>query len=161
MEPQPREPAGKQKNILMLTWSGSMAALVIYLLLPWFVSLQGISSGGEPYEGFRTILWFLASIQVGVVLFWTRSVLRKKAVLRAVRGTAIDPLTYYTGKKTAAIGMAQSIALYGLVLAVIGGYFWDQYILTLIAGVLVIGHYPSRRSLDEIKSHPKAKNSQK
>jgi hypothetical protein len=159
MEPQLREPAGKQKKVLTLTWSSSIAALVIYLLLPWFVSLQGISSGGEPYEGFRTILWFLAFIQVGVVLFWTRRVLRKEAVLRAVQGTAIDPLAYYTGRKIAAIGMAQSVALYGLVLAIVGGYFWDQYILTLIAGALVIGHYPSRRSLDAIKGHPEAKNS--
>lgn len=130
----------------MLTWVGSSAALVIYLLLPWFVSLQKISSGADAYQGFRVILWFLALIQVGVVLFWTRRVLSKEAVLRAVRGTAIDPLAYYTGKKIAAIGMAQSVALYGFVLALIGHYFWDQYILTLIAGALLIRHYPSRPS---------------
>ena len=160
MEPQFPKPAGKQKSILLFTWAGSIAALLIYLLLPWFISLQEISSGGEPYTGFRMILWLLAFVQVGVVLFWTRRALSKDAVLRAVRGTAIDPLTYYTGKKMAAIGMAQSVAVYGLVLALIGR-FWDQYILTLIAGALLIWHYPSRRSLDELKRATEAKDSDK
>lgn len=152
MEPQLRESAGKQEKVLMLTWAGSIAAIVIYLSLPWFVSLQRVSSAAEPYPSLRAILWFLALIQVGAVLFWTRRVLSKEAVLRAVRGTAIDPLVYYVGKKIAAIGMAQSVALYGFVLALIGRYFWEQYILTLIAGALVICHYPSRHSLDEIKN---------
>jgi hypothetical protein len=158
VEPQIREPVRTQKRALMLTWAGSAAALIIYLTVPWFLSLQGIAPEGESYEGLRAILWFVAFIQVAVLLFWTRRVLSEEVVRRAVRGTAIDPLKYYTGKKIAAIGMAQSIAAYGLVLALIGPYFWDQYILTMIAATLLIRHYPSRRSLDKIKSALEATN---
>jgi len=48
MEPQLREPAGKQETVLMLTWAGSIAALLVYLLLPCLIRLERISSGGEP-----------------------------------------------------------------------------------------------------------------
>jgi hypothetical protein len=140
----------ESQRVLILTWIGSVAALVIYLLIPWFVGLQRISSGGQLYLGFRVILWFLALIQVSVVLFWSRRALSKESVSRAVRGTAIDPVNYYMGKKVTAIAMAQSVAVYGLALALVGRYFWDQYILTFISTVLVIWQYPSRDSLDEL-----------
>ena len=127
-----------------------MAALLIYLLLPWFVSVPEITEG-EPYRGFRLILWLVAATQVGVLFWWTRRLASKEAVMAAVRRTAIEPRTYFMGKKIAAIGMAHSVAVYGLVLAFIGRYFWDQYILTLIGAALLIRHYPNRHNFDELE----------
>ena len=128
-----------------------MAGLLIYLLVPLFVS-GGEFSEAEPYRGFRVILWLIAAIQICVFFWWTRRSVSKEATMNAVQRTAIDPLVYFTGKKIAAIGMAQSVAVYGLVLAFIGRYFWDQYILTLISAALLIRHYPNADVFDELES---------
>ena len=159
MEPAFRQPAERQQRFLILTWWGSIAALVFYLFLPWFVHLHRILPEADPFPGFRTVLWFVAIIQTGVVIYWSRSALRKEALLRSVRGTAIDPIMYYTGKQMAAIGMAQSVAVYGLVLALVGGYFHDQYLLTAISSLLLLWQYPSTRRLNELKSDLEATNS--
>ena len=149
MELELRHAAEKQRPVRN-AWVGSMAALLIYLLLPWFVSPPEILEG-EPYRGFRVILWLVAAIQVGVLFWWTQRFVTKEAVLNAVRRTAIDPLTYYMGRKIAAVGIAQSIAVYGLVLAFVGRYFWDQYLLTVISAALLMRHYPHRDMFDELE----------
>ncbi len=158
MEPAFRQSADRQKKILSVTWWGSIAALVFYLLLPWFVHLNRVLPQGESFPTLRWALWFVAIIQIGVVLYWMRSSLNQEAVLRTLRGTAIDPLTYYTGKRMAAIGMAQSVAVYGLALALVGGYFFDQYLLTLISGLLLAQQYPPTRALEELERKLEEKN---
>jgi hypothetical protein len=150
VERQNYQATENQRWALTVTWKGSIAALVVYLLLPWFIRLPGIPDG-PPYPRFRIILWVIALVQVGVIFWWERA-LRKEKILTALHGTAIDPVAYYKGRKIAAIGMAQSVAAYGFVLALVGRYFWDQYILTCISALLLIRHYPSRTSSDEPKS---------
>jgi hypothetical protein len=149
MEPQIHDAAAKRRAVRS-AWYGSMAALFIYLLLPWFISGREITTG-EPYRGVRVIFWLVAAIQVGVLFWWTRRFVGKEAVLNAVRGTALDPLTYYMGRKIAAIGIAQSVAVYGLVLALVGRYFTDQYMLTALSVALLIRHYPASETFDELE----------
>jgi hypothetical protein len=135
-----------------------MAVLLIYLLLPRLVGGPEIS-GGEPYRGFRVIFWSVAAIQIGVLFWWTQRSCSKEAVLNAVRKTAIDPLAYYMGRKMAAIGMAQGVAVYGLVLAFVGRHFWDQYVLTAISAALLVRHYPYRDIFDDIeREHEKRRS---
>lgn len=149
MELESRRAAAHQRTVRN-AWVGSMAGLLIYLLLPRLVGALE-TTGAEPYRGFRVILWLVAAIQVAVHFWWTRRYVSREAVVNAVRKTAIDPLTYFMAKKIAAIGMAQSVAVYGLVLAFIGGYFWDQYILTLTSAALLTRHYPYQSIFDELE----------
>lgn len=158
MEPAFRPPADRQRRFLILTWWGSVAALVFYLFLPWFVHLERMPADGEPFPGFRRILWLVAVIQIGVVIYWIQRSLSKEALMRALRGTAIDPVAYYTGKQMAAIAIAQSVAVYGLVLALVGGYFYDQYLLTLISGLLLLRQYPPARRFEELRSELEARD---
>jgi hypothetical protein len=141
VERQNYQATENQRWVLNVTWKGSVAALVVYSLLPWFVRLPGIPDG-QSYTRFRIILWVIALVQVGVIFWWERA-LRKEKISTALHGTAIDPVAYYKGRKIAAISLAQSVAAYGFVLALVGHYFWDQYFLTLISALLLIRHYPS------------------
>lgn len=135
-----------------------MAALIFYLLLPWFVHLERTLPEGEPFPVFRRVLWIVAIIQIGVLFYWIRAALNPEQMLRTLQGTAINPLAFYVGKRMAAIGMAQSIAVYGLALALIGGYFYDQYLLTLISGLLLLQQYPPARGVEEIERVLEEKN---
>ena len=148
MERENRQATKNQRWALDVTWKGSIAALAVYLVLPWFIRLPGIVDG-QPYTRLRIILWVIALVQVGVIFWWERT-LRKETISTALQGTAIDPVAYYRGRKMAAMGMAQSVAAYGFVLALVGGYFWDQYILTLISAALLIRHYPPGASSDDL-----------
>lgn len=150
MEPELRRAVEKQQKILTLTWLGAIAALFLYLLLPRFFGPRRLPEVEQPYHGFRMILWIVAVIEVVSLLWWSRTFLTKEAVLRAVQGTGVDPLIYYSGRKISAIAIAQSVAVYGLVLAFVGRYFWDQYILTLVSGVLLVRHRPSRSFCNEL-----------
>jgi hypothetical protein len=49
-----------------------------------------------------------------------------------------------------AFAIAESIGIYGLILALIAGYLWDQYLLSLISGLLLISVYPSRGFFEEL-----------
>jgi hypothetical protein len=148
MKPEERDAAARQRTAFN-AWFASVVAVFIYLLLPWLISAPRIPQG-EPYRGFRVILWLVAMIQTGVLWWWMRRYLGKEAILKAVQGTAINPVVYYMARKIAAIGMAQSLAVYGLVLAFVGGYFWDQYILTTISAALLMANYPSPGFVEEL-----------
>lgn len=150
MESELRRAVEKQQKALTLAWVGSIAALFLYLLLPQFFGPPRLPEVEQPYRGFRMILWIVAVIEVGFLFWWSRTFLTKEAVLRAIQGTEVNPLTYYSGRKMSAIAIAQSVAVYGLVLAFIGRHFWDQYILTTVSAVLLVRHRPSRSFCEEL-----------
>jgi len=150
LDPELRRTMEKQWKVLSLTWRSSVAALFLYLLLPLIVGLSRSPVSHPPYRGFRMVLWLVALVEAAALFWWSRRFLTKEGALRGIRGTAVNPLTYYVGRKIGALGIAQSIAVYGLVLALVGGYFWDQYILTFLSAALLVWHYPSRGMLEEL-----------
>ena len=96
MKPEERDAAARQRTAFN-AWFASVVAVFIYLLLPWLISAPRIPQG-EPYRGFRVILWLVAMIQTGVLWWWMRRYLGKEAILKAVQRTAINPVVYYTAK---------------------------------------------------------------
>lgn len=56
----------------------------------------------------------------------------------------------YVAKKIVAFAFAEAIAIYGFVLAFIGQYMWDQYLMTLISGLWLVYLYPSGNFFEEL-----------
>jgi hypothetical protein len=65
-----------------------------------------------------------------------------------VEEKAATVVSYYFTLKLVSFAMAEAVALCGFVLAFIGHYFWDQYLLSFAALVLLLWQFPSKAFLD-------------
>ena len=155
MEPEMRKALEDQRKLLVLVWSGFISALVIYLLIPQFISVSELSPGpGSFSDILRTPLWIVALAEFGVLWWWNNRFLTKEAVLKEM--TVLQKLSEnqavssYAGKKIVAFALAESIAIYGLVLALIGNHLSDQYLMTLIAGLWLVYLYPSGAFFEDL-----------
>jgi hypothetical protein len=128
-----------------------MAALAIYLLIPRIIAPEKplFSSGAFLV---RPIFWSLVLVEVLFLKWWTRSYLKPRTLpldppSEAQIQVAISD-TMTTG--IIAFAIAESIAIFGFILALIGRFFLDQYLLTLVSGILMVQLYPSVRFFDEL-----------
>lgn len=165
IRPEFRKQLENQQNVLLLVWSGLIVATILYLSIPYFLHGLSQSLGDYPLTGMvRQGLWVIALIQTGFLFWWDKHFLTREAVLRSsrearwmpnlVRGhqnrlerEAARTLSWYLIGKIVAFATAESVAIYGLLLAYKGRYFWDQYILTSICILLLCYLYPRRSFL--------------
>lgn len=150
----------RQHRTLVLVWAGFLAAPIIYLLLPQLASDSGAGPGGRTlFVASRVSLWMIVAMIVGVLWWWKQTRLTKEALLTNYdprRGTGISR---YAARKIVAFTLAEAIAVYGLVLGLLGRHLWDQLGLSLIAGSFMIHLYPSRTFLDELITTMEARSS--
>ncbi len=59
-------------------------------------------------------------------------------------------VAYYRARMTAAYILADSIGIYGLLLALVRNYFWDQRLLSALSAILLILFYPSRDFFEQL-----------
>lgn len=141
----------KQHRTLVLIWAGFLGAPIVYLLLPQLASGSGAGPGGRTlFVASRVSLWMIVAMIVGVLWWWKQTRLTKEALLTnydPIRGTGMHR---YAVRKIVAFTLAEAIALYGLVLGLLGRHLWDQLGLSLIAGFFMIHLYPSRTFFDDL-----------
>jgi hypothetical protein len=134
----------RQKRVLKNAWYASASTLIIYLLLPHFIlASHKLPVASNISARLRIVLWLVAFIELVILLGWKRFMLSPERLIAAANNNPTVALAHYLGKSAAAFAMANSIAVYGLALALVGSYFLDQYILTLIALILLAYLYPS------------------
>lgn len=148
-----RQMVERQRRVLVIVWGSMMATLVVYLLIPRLVASEGpLLASGAVSILLRPFFWVLVLFEVLFLNWWKQAYL-KPTVLRLER-PADEQIKAAISKTTTrgivAFAIAESIALYGLILALIGRLFLDQFLLTLISGVLMIQLYPSARFFDEL-----------
>lgn len=142
-----------QRRVLVMIWVVMMATLVVYLLIPWVVAPEKpLFASGAFSILLRPIFWSLVLVEVLFLKWWTRSYLKPKTLL-------LDPpleaqieaaISDTTTRGIIAFAIAESIAIYGFILALMGRFFLDQYLLTLVSGILMAQLYPSVRFFDEL-----------
>jgi hypothetical protein len=141
----------RQKRVLKNAWYASASTLIIYLLLPHFIlASHRLPVATNVSARLRMVLWVVAFIELVVLLWWKRFMLSPERLIAAANNRPTVALAHYLGKSAAAFAMANSIAVYGLALALIGSYFLDQYVLTLMALILLADLYPSSDTWQQI-----------
>lgn len=88
----------------------------------------------------------------GVLWWWHNKFLTKETVLKetTVFQESTRAISSYAGKKIVAFALAESIAIYGLVLALIGNHLSDQYLMSFVAGLWLAYLYPSGVFFEEL-----------
>jgi hypothetical protein len=166
---------GQRRKFRKIWWAFAHSVLIFLgmpHLLPSFLS-EEFRYG----EKLRAILWILSIGEMVLLAWWKKRYLDKESILsEAARNQRLKPLPGISASQSAleegaaktvswwwivkltAIAIAQSLALYGLILAFLGRYFTDQYLLSLVSGVLLVREFPSEESFEQLLKEYEARN---
>ncbi|MGH7927012.1 MAG: hypothetical protein ACREQV_04380, partial [Candidatus Binatia bacterium] len=117
-------------------------------------------------ETARMIFWALAIVDLGYYVYWKKRYFTPAAIatgssktkmLRALdsynglheKEAALVISTYIT-RKIVLYAIIEAVAVYGLVLAIVGRYFMDQYVLSALSLILLALEFPTQRSLESV-----------
>jgi hypothetical protein len=111
--------------------------------------------------GFRAILWLVVSGEI-VFLLWLKKILiTREAIFQraqkmkllpsivkgghSIKEVAIEAaVSFYFFGSLLAFAVIESIALFGFLLAYLGAFYLDHYLLTFVSLLFLIVFYPSR-----------------
>jgi hypothetical protein len=171
-----------QRGAAVILWSFFMISIPIYI---WIA--QNVLANPKYAQGLslaktaRLVLGLLVLIDLGYYVFWKRRYLTSEALLDKSQKTklfralqeyqgfieqrAAAVVSTYITRKVVIFAIIEAIAVYGFVLAIIGRYLFDQYLLSALSLVLLTLEFPTERSLEsllrEIEESPKKSRTQK
>ena len=167
LAPEFRRVLFNQRRSLVILW------VLFFALLAVFISfraslLQHLPPARQnyPYAGLiRILIWAVACLTAAFLL-WSKQRFygveaifqgskvpgRPKALLgeSPLEKGAARVVAYYRARMMAAYLLADSIGIYGLLLALVRNYFWDQRLLSALSAILLILFYPSRDFFEEL-----------
>ena len=156
-----------QRGAAVILWSFFVISIPIYVVIARSV-LQNPNLGANRAfaEPARIALWLLALVDLGYYVFWRKRNLSSEAILRDARAAklfravqefkgaleehAAYVISTYVTRKVVIFAIVEAIAVYGLVLAVIGRFVQDQYWLSALSVALLIIEFPSEKSVNAL-----------
>lgn len=153
-----------QRGAAVILWSCFTISIGVYLVIsrnvlanPKFA--QALSFAATA----RVVLWLLVIVDLGYYAYWKIKKLspdamiadaEKTKLLRAleeyqgeIEQRAAAVVSTYVTRKVVVFAIIEAIAVYGLVLGIIGRYLSDQYWLSALSLLLLIAEFPSHHSL--------------
>ncbi|HXV83166.1 MAG TPA: hypothetical protein VEG60_25170 [Candidatus Binatia bacterium] len=154
-----------QRGAAVILWSFFIISIVLYIVIAQNVLANPKYAKGLSFaETARIVLWFLVLIDLGYYIFWKRRYLTPAAILDksqktklfralqeykgAVEQRAASVVSTYITRKVVLFAIIEAIAVYGLVLGIVGRYLGDQYLLSALSLVLLALEYPTERFLE-------------
>jgi hypothetical protein len=162
-----RELLVDQRGAAVILWSAFMIFIVVYLVIAQNVLANPKYARGLWFaDSARMILWALAIVDLGYYVYWKKRFLTpaaiaagssKTKILRALdsydnlheKQAALVVSTYIT-RKVVLYAIIEALAVYGLVLAIVGRFFMDQYALSALSLILLALEFPTARSLEAV-----------
>jgi hypothetical protein len=153
-----------QRGAAVILWSCFVISIPIYLVISRSV-LTNPNVGTNPAiaEPARIIFWLLAVVDLGYYGYWKKRYLTPDAILRESKtsklfraleefsGTLEERAAYvvstYVTRKVVIYAIIEAIAVYGFVLAFLGRFASDQYLLSALSLVLLAFEFPFEKSL--------------
>ncbi len=163
-----------QQGATVVLWAFFIVAIPLYLWIAWLIlSGSTLPAKFSFSEAARILLWLLVLVDLGYLVWWKKRHLSREGIfgeskkvklLRVLEGhqnsleeRAARVVSTYVIRKIVAFAIVEAIAVYGLVLALVGRYLWDQYLFSLISSLLLIIEFPSRKRLEEIVASVEAR----
>jgi len=114
----------------------------------------------------RIVLWALVVVDLGYYAYWKKRYVTPEAMFAesqktklfraleehkgALEERAAAVVSTYVTRKVVLFAIIEAIAVYGLVLALVGHYLPDQYLLSGLSLLLLAYEFPSEKSLKEL-----------
>lgn len=156
-----------QRGAAVILWSCFMISVVIYIVIARNVLDDPKYAAGLWFaENARIVLWFLAVIDLGYYVWWKQRYLTRQSILgeakrtkifRALEGhkgqieeRAATVVSTYVTRKIVLFAILEALAVYGLVLAIVGRFLTDQYLLSALSLILLALEFPTEKSLEAL-----------
>lgn len=156
-----------QRGAAVILWSFFVISIAIYLVISRTV-LANPNVGTNPSiaDPARIIFWFLTLVDLGYYAYWRKRKLTTAAILRDAKTTklfraledfsgvieerAAFIVSTYITRKVVVFAIIEAIAVYGFVLAFLGRFVGDQYLLSALSLIVLALEFPSEKSLDAL-----------
>jgi hypothetical protein len=153
-----------QRGAAVILWSGFFISVPIYIFIArHLLTNPRLGTSVSVAEPARIILWLLTIIDLGYYVYWRKHNFSADAIGRGARGTkllraleefkgaaeerAAYMVSTYVTRKVVLFAIIEAIAVYGLVLALVGRFVHDFYLLCALTLVLLAVEFPSARSI--------------
>ena len=167
IRPEFRKLLMDQRGAAVILWSFFMISIVIYIVIAQNVLANPKYARGLAFaETARIVLWFLVLVDLGYYFFWKSRYLAPQAILHNSQKTklfralqeyrgpveerAAGVVSTFVTRKVVIFAIIEAIAVYGLVLAIIGRYLSDQYLLSALSLILLTLEFPTQRFLESL-----------
>ena len=144
-----------------------MISVAVYLMIARSVLGNPKYAAGLSFaETARVVLWVLVLVDLGYFVWWKRQYLTPAALLdRAKQSKLLSALQEFNGideqraasvvstyvtRKITLYAIIEALAVYGLVLGIVGRYVYDQYLLSALTLILLIIEFPSQKQLADL-----------
>jgi hypothetical protein len=182
IRPEFRKLLMDQRGAAVILWSFFMISIPIYIFIARNVLANPKYAQGLSFaETARIVLWILVLVDLGYYIFWKRRYLTLPAILDksqktklfralqeykgSVEERAASVVSTFVTRKVVLFAIIEAIAVYGFVLAIVGSYHLDQYLLSALSLALLVFEFPSERFLQillrEIEEPPKTLRAKK
>src|SRR6266550_1129189 len=156
-----------QRGAAVMLWSCFVISIPIYVVISRSV-LANPNVGTNPSIATpaRVMFWLLTLVDLGYYVYWRRRNLPPDAIVRDAKATklfraleefrgadeerAAYVVSTYVTRKVVIFAIVEAIAVYGLVLAIVGRFVQDQYWLSALSVALLVIEFPSEKSLDAL-----------
>jgi hypothetical protein len=156
-----------QRGAAVILWSVFTIFIVVYIVIAENVLANPKYARGLWFaDTARMILWALAFIDLGYYGYWKRRYLTpaaiaagssKTKILRALdsydglheKEAALVVSTYIT-RRVVLYAIIEALAVYGLLLAIVGRFLADQYALSALSLILMALEFPTQGSLQAV-----------
>ncbi len=160
MRPEFRKILLDQRGAAVILWSAFTISIAIYLLIARNI-LANPNVGASPSiaDPARVIFWLLTVVDLGYYFYWRKANFSSAAIIRDARKSklfraleefqggeeenAAYIISTFVTRKVVLFAIIEAIAVYGLVLAIIGRFVADQYSLSLLSLILLAREFPT------------------
>jgi hypothetical protein len=165
IRPEFRKILMDQRGAAVILWSFFVISIPVYI----FISQKFVAApaaGGSFGNTIRILVWLLTLVDLGYYFYWKKQNLTSQSIVASAKSAklfraladfkgkieerAAFAVSAYVTRKVVVFAIIEAIAVYGFVLAFVGGFFADQYFLCGLSLVLLALEFPSERSLDAI-----------
>jgi hypothetical protein len=167
IRPEFRQILKDQRGAAVILWSAFTIFVVVYIVIADNILANPKYARGLWFaDSARIVFWALSVIDLGYYVYWKKRYFTpaamaagssKTKLLRALDGynglhekeAALLVSTFIT-RKIVLYAIIEALAVYGLVLAIVGRYFMDQYALSALSLILLTAEFPTARSLESV-----------
>jgi hypothetical protein len=171
-----------QRGVAVILWSCFMIAIPLYIVIVKNVLMNPKYAAGLSFRGSaRILLWTLVAVDIGYFLWWKQRYLKPEAILNGVKPAKIlraleghkgaleeraaAAVSTYVTRKTVVFAIIEALAVYGLVLGLVGPYLPDHYLLSAASLALLTFEFPAERQIESLlltvesgEIHPRAQS---
>src|SRR4026209_1202287 len=167
IRPEFRKILMDQRGAAVILWSFFVISIPVYVVIARnILGNPNLGSNRDIAEPARIIFWLLTLVDLGYYAYWKKRNMSVQGILHSAKATklfraleefqgtyeerAAFAVSTYVTRKVVVFAIIEAIAVYGFVLAFLGRFLSDQYLLSAVSLVLLTTEFPFEKSFEAL-----------